>query len=134
MRNNFENFLLKISILHRFYFRRFLTNIRDFEKFELVIFRAYEKEEGDYKRLRSVKVPGSKTTWDIERNTNLRSLVDNIKTKHIQWFETDVETDLRGLPTLEHTRCIMWGFSHDVAKLKKLIPTLKEKLDTSESN
>ncbi|XP_015590494.1 uncharacterized protein LOC107265503 isoform X2 [Cephus cinctus] len=91
---------------------------------------AYEKEDGDYKRLRSVKVPDSQMTWDIERNKNLRSLVDRIKDKHIPWFETDSE--LRGLPTEEHTRCIMWGFSHEPTKLKKLVPTLKEKINPSE--
>ncbi|XP_017889344.1 uncharacterized protein LOC108630518 [Ceratina calcarata] len=88
--------------------------------------KAYEEVEGDYKKLRNVQVPDSSVTWDIERNKNLRSLVQCIKEKNIQWFETDEE--LRGLPSEEHTRCIMWAFSHDAAKLKKLVPTLAEKL------
>ncbi|XP_076759551.1 uracil-DNA degrading factor [Xylocopa sonorina] len=90
--------------------------------------KAYEEVDGDYKKLRNVQVPDSSITWDIERNKNLRSLVENIKEKHIQWFETDEE--LRGLPTEEHTRCIMWAFSHDAGKLKKLLPTLAEKLES----
>ncbi|XP_012268940.2 uncharacterized protein LOC105693521 [Athalia rosae] len=90
--------------------------------------KAYDEVDGDYKRLRSVKVPGKELTWDIERNNNLRPLIEGIKSKHIQWFETD-PTDLRGLPTKEHTQCIMWGFSHDAAKIKKLLPTLKQKLN-----
>lgn len=88
--------------------------------------KVYEDANGDYKKLRSVRVPDSDVTWDIKRNEQLRELVNRIKEKHIQWFDTDVE--FRGLPTAEHTRCIMWGFSHDVAKLKKLAPTLSEKL------
>lgn len=86
----------------------------------------YEEVEGDYKKLRSVQAPDSEVTWDIERNQNLRSLVERIKEKHAQWFQTDDE--LRGLPSEEHTRCIMWAFSHDAGKLKKLLPTLAEKL------
>lgn len=58
----------------------------------------------------------------------MRELVDRIKEKHVQWFDTDAE--FRGLPTAEHTRCIMWGFSYDITKLKKLLPTLSEKLET----
>ncbi|CAK9824696.1 ETS translocation variant 5 [Anthophora retusa] len=84
--------------------------------------KAYEEVDGDYKKLRSVQVPDSSVTWDIERNKNLRSLVESIKEKNIQWFETNDE--LHGLPTAEHTRCIMWAFSHDAGKLKKLLPTL----------
>lgn len=91
-----------------------------------VSYRAYEEVEGDYKKLRNVQVPDSSVTWDIERNKNLRSLVDRIKEKNIQWFETDEE--LCGFPSEEHTRCIMWAFSHDAGKLKKLVPTLAEKL------
>lgn len=88
--------------------------------------KAYEEVDGDYKKLRNVQVADTSVTWDIERNKNLKSLVECIKEKKIQWFKTDDE--LRGLPSEEHTRCIMWAFSHDVGKLKKLLPTLAEKL------
>lgn len=93
-------------------------------------YRVYEEADGDYKKLRSIRVPQSDVTWDIKRNEHLRELVDRIKKSHIQWFDTDAK--FRGLPTVEHTRCIMWGFSHDVAKLKKLLPTLSEKLETAD--
>ncbi|XP_046143162.1 uncharacterized protein LOC123988160 [Osmia bicornis bicornis] len=89
-------------------------------------FKAYEEVDGDYKKLRGVQVSDSNVTWDVERNKSLESLVNSIKEKNIQWFETDEE--LRGLPSEEHTRCIMWAFSHDITKLKKLLPTLEEKL------
>ncbi|EZA56751.1 ETS translocation variant [Ooceraea biroi] len=86
----------------------------------------YDEVDGDYKKLRSVRVPDTDVTWDVKRNEHLRELVNRIKKEHIQWF--DVDAEFRGLPTAEHTRCIMWGFSPDVAKLKKLLPTLSEKL------
>ncbi|KYN32664.1 ETS translocation variant 1 [Trachymyrmex septentrionalis] len=92
--------------------------------------KIYEEVNGDYKKLRSVQFLESNVTWDVKRNEHLRDLVNCIKEKHIQWFDTDVE--FRGLPTAEHTRCIMWGFSHDVAKLKKLLPTLSKKLEPAD--
>lgn len=92
----------------------------------MILCRAYKEVEGDYKKLRNVRVPDKDVTWDIERNKNLRSLTGRIKERGIQWYETDEE--LRDLPTEEHTRCIMWAFSHDVGKLKKLLPALAEKL------
>lgn len=82
--------------------------------------------DGDYKKLRSVRIPESNITWDVKRNEQLRQLMNRIKEKRIQWFDTD--TAFRDLPTPEHMRCIMWGFSHDTTKLKKLLPTLSEKL------
>jgi len=92
--------------------------------------RIYEEVDGDYKKLRSVRVPDSDVTWDVKRNEHLRELVNRIKEEHLQWYDTDIE--FRGLPTAEHTRCIMWGFSHDAAKLKKLLPTLGDKLKRAE--
>ncbi|XP_018311304.1 uncharacterized protein [Mycetomoellerius zeteki] len=92
--------------------------------------KVYEEVNGDYKKLRSVQFPESYVTWDVKRNEHLRELVNFIKEKHVLWFDTDVE--FRGLPTVEHTRCIMWGFSHDVAKLKKLLPTLSKKLEPAD--
>lgn len=89
--------------------------------------KAYEDADGDYKKLRNVKVSESSTvTWDIERNKNLQSLLKDIKENSSKWFQADGE--LEGLPTEEHTKCIMWAFSHDTATLKKLLPTLDEKL------
>lgn len=101
---------------------RFLREIT----FHLLFFRAYEEVNGDYKKLRTVQVPGTNVTWDIERNKNLRKLVEQMKEEDAEWFQTDA--DLRDLPTEGHTQCIMWAFSHDFNKLKKLVPTLAEKL------
>lgn len=92
--------------------------------------KVYEETGGDYKKLRSVRVPESDVTWDVKRNGELRELVNRMKENHARWFNTDAE--LRDLPTAEHTRCIMWGFSLDVAKLKKLLPALSEKLELIE--
>lgn len=86
--------------------------------------RAYAEVDGDYKRLRSVRVPDSDVTWDVKRNEHLRELMDHVKEEHVRWFDAE----FHGLPTVQHTRCIMWAFSHDVATLKKLLPTLSEKL------
>lgn len=86
----------------------------------------YKDEKGDYKNLRNVKVPNGDTTWDIERNRRLREIIDRIKDEHIQWYETDVG-DFRGLPTKEHARCIVLGYSPDPTKLKKLAAQAREK-------
>ncbi|KAK2585240.1 hypothetical protein KPH14_009942 [Odynerus spinipes] len=92
--------------------------------------RTYEEVGGDYKKLRTVQVPKSDLTWDRKRNKFLRPLVDRIKEEDISWFESD--GDLQGLPTKEHTECIMWGYSPDPAKLKKLESVVKTKLTPTE--
>lgn len=88
--------------------------------------RAYKDKKGDYKSLRNTKVPNSDTTWDIERNKLLREIIDRIKDKYIQWYETDMG-DFRGLPTKEHMQCILLGYSPDPTKLKKLAAQVREK-------
>lgn len=89
--------------------------------------KAYEDADGDYKKLRNVEVSESSTvTWDVERNKNLQSLLKDIKENNNKWFHADGE--LEGLPTEEHSKCIMWAFSPDKEKLKKLLPTLDAKL------
>lgn len=93
--------------------------------FFYILYRAYEEVDGDYKKLRNVQVPDSSITWDIERNKNLQNVVDRVKEQK-KWFQTDGEFE--GLPTEGHIRCIMWAYSHDAGKLKKLLPTLAEKL------
>ncbi|XP_043669002.1 uncharacterized protein LOC122629536 [Vespula pensylvanica] len=88
---------------------------------------AYKKEKGDYKNLRTSKSQNNGITWDIERNRRLKDIVANIKERNIQWYETDIG-DLRGLPTKEHVRCIMLGYSPDPTKLKKLMADVASKI------
>lgn len=94
-------------------------------------YKIYSKEKGDYKNLRSVKIPSGEITWDIERNRKLKDIVNRIKQNHIQWYETDLG-DFRGLPTKEHVSCIMLGYSPDPTKLKKLQADVKEKFGEEE--
>lgn len=88
--------------------------------------RAYKSEKGDYKGLRAAKVTNGDVTWDIERNRRLKKIISKIKEEHIQWYETDVG-DFRGLPTKEHTQCIVLAYSPDPTKLKKLASQAREK-------
>ncbi|XP_015177266.1 PREDICTED: uncharacterized protein LOC107066818 [Polistes dominula] len=94
-------------------------------------FKAYEEVDGDYKKLRTVKIPESDLTWDRKRNKFLRALVDRMKEEEDNfWFQID--GDLKSLPTKEHTRCIMWAYSPDPTKLKKLMSIVKEKFTSIE--
>ena len=90
-----------------------------------MICRAYKNEKGDYKALRTAKTDSGEITWDVERNRRLEELIRKIKTDHVQWYETDVG-EFRGLPTKEHTQCILLGYSPDPVKLKKMIPQIRE--------
>ncbi|XP_053996468.1 uncharacterized protein LOC128885996 isoform X2 [Hylaeus anthracinus] len=99
---------------------------RKYDVLDEEFFEVYKKEKGDYKSLRLVKFSNGKITWDIERNRRLKEIIDKIKETHAQWYETDVG-DFRGLPTKEHVRCVMLGYSPDPSKLKKLISRVKEK-------
>ncbi|KAI4496146.1 hypothetical protein M0802_008013 [Mischocyttarus mexicanus] len=93
--------------------------------------KAYEDVDGDYKKLRTVKIPESDLTWDRKRNKFLRALVDRMKEEEDNsWFQID--GDFKSLPTKEHTRCIMWAYSPDPTKLKKLVSVVKEKLTFTE--
>lgn len=93
-------------------------------------FKAYAEVDGDYKKLRSVEVPGFDLTWDRKRNKFLRPLVDRIKEENIPLFE--INGDLQGLPSKEHIQCIIWAYSPDPTKLKKLEPVVKEKFVSTE--
>lgn len=73
-----------------------------------------------------MKVTNGDTTWDVERNRRLKEIVGRMKDEHVQWYETDAG-DFRGLPTREHARCIVLGYSPDPAKLKKLAAQAREK-------
>ncbi|XP_066995003.1 uncharacterized protein Ude [Anabrus simplex] len=93
-------------------------------------FQAYKDVEGDLKRLRMVKVDKEdekSVTWDVQRNNHLRELSERIKKEHLPLFETDME--FRGLPTKEHVEMIMWSYSSELAKIKKTIPLIAQKLN-----
>jgi len=95
--------------------------------------RAYKGEKGDYKGLRAVKAPGKDVTWDIERNRRLKDIIGRIKQEHVQWYETDVG-DFRGLPTKEHTQCIVLAYSPDPMKLRKLASQARDKFGDDDTN
>lgn len=95
------------------------------------MFRAYKKEKGDYRGLRTVKADNGELTWDIERNRRLAKLITKIKEDHVQWYETDVG-EFRGLPTKEHTQCILLGYSPDPLKLRKMISQIRETFGSPE--
>lgn len=80
-----------------------------------------------------MKVPNGDTTWDIERNRRLKEIIGRMKAEHVQWYETDVG-DFRGLPTKEHARCIVLGYSPDPTKLKKLAAQAREKFDEDDDD
>lgn len=82
--------------------------------------------------MRTVKTPQEDTTWDVERNRRLKDIIGKMKNEMLQWYETDVG-DFRGLPTKEHTQCIVLAYSPDLAKLKKLAAQVREKFGGDDS-
>ncbi|KAG7306853.1 hypothetical protein JYU34_008316 [Plutella xylostella] len=79
--------------------------------------QAYSDVNGEYKRLRTVAEKEGGKTWDIVRNTALKDL----KEKHADavLFKDNDE------PTDEHLELLLWAYSPDPAKVKKLIPETK---------
>lgn len=86
----------------------------------------YKEVDGDLKKLRNKKIPDDSITWDIHRNNNLKPIANKMKEEYIPLYETD--EPLRGLPTKEHTQLILWGYSSEPTKIKKIIPTIAEKI------
>lgn len=99
-----------------------------FNSRKFLISSTYKHNRGDYKNLRTAKIPSGDITWDIERNRRLKNIIDEMRNKHIQWYETDTG-DFRGLPTKEHLRCIVLAYSPDPTKLKKLAVQVCKKFD-----
>ncbi|XP_045456299.1 uncharacterized protein LOC123666136 [Melitaea cinxia] len=73
---------------------------------------AYTSVRGEYKRLRTVQ-SGSGKTWDIVRNSALKEL----KEKH---SEAKLFND-KDEPTPEHLEMLLWAYSPEAAKVKKVI-------------
>ncbi|CAH0558832.1 unnamed protein product [Brassicogethes aeneus] len=83
---------------------------------------AYEKKaKGEYKHLRTVASEEDKPTWDIVRNSELRSLLKKLDEDRPDLWKDD-------LPTKEHMQLILWAYSPDAAKIKKNLSNLEEKL------
>jgi len=93
---------------------------------DLSFLQAFKEVDGDLKRLRNKKIPDDSTTWDIHRNRNLKAIDKKINDNFLPLFETD--GPLRSLPTKEHVELIMWGYSKEPTKVKKLIGEIDEKI------
>lgn len=78
---------------------------------------AYESVNGEYKRLRTVSAENGKT-WDIVRNNALKELKE-------KYADTNLFND-KDEPTAEHLEMLLWAYTPEVAKIKKLIPEVKE--------
>lgn len=88
----------------------------------------YEEAEGDHKKLRVKKVEGADVTWDIHRNKNLKPLVDTLHKEEQPLYTS------RGLPSKWHLGLIVWGYSPEPAKVKKLAAAAKKSEKSSSSS
>ena len=61
------------------------------------------------------------TTWDIYRNKNLKPLVDKLNKEDMPLYTS------KGNPTKIHLELIMWGYSPEASKVKKLGMSIKGK-------
>ncbi|XP_044258753.1 uncharacterized protein LOC123007489 [Tribolium madens] len=84
-------------------------------------YKAYKGAKGEYKNLRTIPSGEDEPTWDIVRNTELKKLLKEIDEKKPDMWKDD-------LPTAEHLKLILWGYSPDASKIKKSIATFEEKL------
>ncbi len=80
----------------------------------------YEEAEGDLKKLRVKKVEGADTTWDIHRNKNLKPLVEKLNKDNLPLYTS------KGQPSKEHLGLIVWGYSPEPSKVKKLAAACKK--------
>ncbi|KAM3955716.1 uracil-DNA degrading factor isoform 1-T2 [Aphomia sociella] len=79
---------------------------------------AYTSVNGEYKRLRTVPDEESGKTWDIVRNTALKGLKE--KYSGAKLFNEKDE------PTKEHIDMLLWAYSPEPARVKKVVPETKE--------
>lgn len=82
--------------------------------------QVYEECDGDLKKLRVKKVEGADTTWDIHRNKNLKPLVEKLNKLNEPLYTS------KGQPSKEHLALIVWGYSPEPSKIKKLAAGSKE--------
>ncbi|XP_034235464.1 uncharacterized protein LOC117641866 [Thrips palmi] len=76
--------------------------------------QVYEEADGDLKKLRVKKVDGADTTWDIHRNRNLKPLVEKLNKDNEPLYTS------KGQPSKQHLALIVWGYSPEAGKVKKL--------------
>ncbi|XP_045783215.1 uncharacterized protein LOC123879510 [Maniola jurtina] len=79
---------------------------------------AYTSAGGEYKRLRTVLETEGGKTWDIVRNAALKQL----KEKHADAKLFNEKDE----PTAEHLEMLLWAYSPEPARVKKLIPETNE--------
>ncbi|XP_049884306.1 myb-like protein X [Pectinophora gossypiella] len=78
---------------------------------------AYASVNGEYKRLRTVVEKDGGKSWDIVRNAALKDLKE--KYADAKLFDKDE-------PTKEHLEMILWAYSPEAAKVKKVLSETKE--------
>ncbi|XP_059056026.1 uncharacterized protein LOC131849913 isoform X2 [Achroia grisella] len=79
---------------------------------------AYSSVNGEYKRLRTVQDEQTGKTWDIVRNAALKTL----KEKHADAKLFNEKDE----PTSEHLELLLWAYSPEAARVKKVVPETKE--------
>ncbi|XP_052746113.1 ankyrin repeat domain-containing protein 11 isoform X2 [Bicyclus anynana] len=85
---------------------------------------AYTSVRGEYKRLRTVLAAEGGKTWDVVRNAALKEL----KEKHA---DAKLFND-KDEPTAEHLEMLLWAYSPEAARVKKLIPETKASEDVND--
>ncbi|XP_045489006.1 uncharacterized protein LOC110996169 isoform X1 [Pieris rapae] len=78
---------------------------------------AYASVNGEYKRLRTVLEKDDGKSWDIVRNAALKDL----KEKYVDAKLYNEKDE----PTKEHLELLLWAYSPDAARVKKVIPEPK---------
>ncbi|KAJ1526338.1 hypothetical protein ONE63_009487 [Megalurothrips usitatus] len=85
-------------------------------------FQSLAKDQGvlNGKKPTFIDVEGADVTWDIHRNKNLKPLVDTLHKEEQPLYTS------RGLPSKWHLGLIVWGYSPEPAKVKKLAAAAKK--------
>ncbi|CAH2227047.1 jg19665, partial [Pararge aegeria aegeria] len=85
---------------------------------------AYTSVRGEYKRLRTVHETEGGKTWDIVRNAALKELKE--KHEDAKLFNEKDE------PTAEHLEMLLWAYSPEAARVKKVIPETEAAKDVND--
>ncbi|XP_072947047.1 uncharacterized protein Ude [Epargyreus clarus] len=106
--------------------RTVLSKAEDVTDQQKAFIAAYSSVGGEYKRLRTVQEKEDGKTWDIVRNAALKEL----KEKHADAKLFNEKDE----PTKEHIEMLLWAYSPEAARVKKLIPETKDEKDKKEEN